>query len=241
MAVVHYLARAEVQQPGSVPMLSTYRIVGGHSGHWADPPADRASYHDFISRFAVGIGSYHAVLFLEMDSLITVSCLSPQNVAVRMQELNDAIRVLTAISPNLVISLDAGAADAVPARQTAGLLRRAGVARIQGFFTNSTHFDWTSREIRYGEEISRLTGGKHFVVNTSDNGRGPLTPPDPVHQGNEVLCNPPGRGLGPKPTALTGIPNVDAFAWILSFTPESRPACAASAPRPPATSGPPTH
>jgi endoglucanase len=95
----------------------------------------------------------------------------------------------------------------------ANLLRRAGVDRIQGFFLNSTHFDWTSREIQFGEAVSRMTGGKHFVVNTGENGRGPLATADPVHHGNEVLCNPPGRGLGPLPTADTGYPNVDAFAW----------------------------
>ena len=45
------------------------------------------------------------------------------------------------------------------------------MAKIQGFFLNSTHFDWTINEIRYGEQISSLTGGKHFVINTGENGR----------------------------------------------------------------------
>jgi endoglucanase len=35
-----------------------------------------------------------------------------------------------------------------------------------------------------------------------------------VQHGNEVLCNPGGRGLGPRPTTRTGYPNVDAFAWL---------------------------
>ena len=48
-----------------MPMLATYRIVDGHCGHWSDPPADQASYHNFISRFSQGIGGYRAVLFLE--------------------------------------------------------------------------------------------------------------------------------------------------------------------------------
>jgi endoglucanase len=210
-------------------MIATYRLVDGHCGHWADTPADQLAYDNFIEGFAQGIGSYRAVLFLEMDSLITSPCLSAHGLAVRMQELNDAIDILTADCPHLVIYLDAGAADALPARRAATLLRRAGVAKIQGFFLNSTHFDWTSHEIAYGEQISRMTGGKHFVVNTGENGRGPLVPADPEHEGNEVLCNPSGRGLGPRPTADTGYPNVDAFAWT-SNPGESGGACVPGAP-----------
>ena len=214
VAVARYLGRAAVEQPGSVPMLTTYRIVDGHCGHWADPPADVDAYKQFINGFAQGIGSYKAVLFLEQDSLITVGCLTRAGVDIRMQELNYAIDTLTAECPHLIIYLDAGAADAVPASTMARLLTEAGVSKIQGFFLNATHFDWTMNEIRYGEKISHMTHGKHFVVSTGESGRGPLVPPDRVHQGNEVLCNPAGRGLGPKPTTNTGFPNVDAFAWL---------------------------
>jgi endoglucanase len=229
VAVSRYLTRAAAQEPGTVPMLATYRIVSGHCGRWSDPPAAQAAYHDFIEGFAQGIGSYRAVLFLEEDAVITSPCLTAHGLDVRMQELSDAINVLTANCPHLVIYLDAGAADALSARHAASLLARAGVAKIQGFFLNSTHFDWTSKEIRYGEQISRMTGGKHFVVNTGENGRGPLAPRDIVKDGNEVLCNPPGRGLGPLPTADTGYPNVDAFAWT-SNPGESGGACVPGAP-----------
>jgi endoglucanase len=229
VAVSRYLTRAASQDPGAVPMLATYRVVDGHCGNWADPPADQAAYHDFIEGFAQGIGSSKAVLFLEMDSLITTPCLSAQGVDVRMSELSDAVNVLTANCPGLVIYLDAGAADALPARTAANLLNRAGVAKIQGFFLNATHFDWTSREIQYGEQISRMTGGKHFVVNTGENGQGPLVPENVAKDGNEVLCNPPGRGLGPRPTANTGYPNVDAFAWT-SNPGESGGRCVPGAP-----------
>ncbi len=120
-------------------------------------------------------------------------------------------------------------------------LRASGVAQAQGFFLNSTHFDWTSTEIHYGQQISRLLGGAHFVVNTGENGKGPLVPQHRVGHGNEVLCNPPGRGLGPLsvsgdvaqqtayagPTACCGSPTRAAAA-----------ASASPAPRPPASTGP---
>jgi endoglucanase len=229
IAVSNALAKASVVAPGTVSMLATYRIVDGHCGHWSDPAADQRAYHNFITRFAQGIGDYRAVLFLEMDSIITSPCLSPYGVAVRMHELHDAVNVLTAHCPRLVIYLDGGAADAIPARQVANLLKRAGIAQIQGFFLNSTHFDWTSREIQFGQQVSRMTGGKHFVINTGENGRGPIVPADRVHQGNEILCNPPGRGLGPVPTAHTGHANVDAFAWT-SNPGESGGKCVPGAP-----------
>jgi endoglucanase len=212
-AVSRYLTRALVEEPGTVPLLATYRVVHGLCGHASDSPRDVGSYKGFIDGFAKGIGSYRAVLFLEIDSIITMPCLSRHGQAVREQELQYAIDTLTANCPYLVIYLDAGAADALSPKRAAKYLRRSGVAKIEGFFLNATHFDWTSNEIRFGEKISRLTGGKHFVVNTGTNGRGPLRPPDIVHQGNEVLCNPPGRGLGPRPTDSTGYPNVDMFAW----------------------------
>jgi endoglucanase len=218
LGVSQYLQRAAMQEPGTIPEFATYYVVDGKLMHGrcgtrSDPSWRPGAYHKWIQSLAQGIGDYRAVVFLEMDSLITVGCLSKHGLAVRLHELHDAINILAKV-PRAVVYLDAGAGDAVPARQTASMLRRAGVAKIQGFFVNSTHFDWTSKEIRYGHRISRLTGGKHFVVNTAENGQGPLIPRNRVKHGNEILCNPPGRGLGPKPTFATGYRNVDAFAWI---------------------------
>jgi endoglucanase len=213
VTVARYLERAASEQPGTVPLIATYRLVHGPCGHYSDSPAQERSYDAWMDGFARGISTYRAVVFLEMDSLITAGCLSRHGVEVRMRELRYATLRLSQL-PRTAVYLDAGAADALPAPYMARLLRRAGIGNIQGFFLNSTHFDWTSSEIRFGKQISRLTGGKHFIVSTAANGRGPLVPRDRVHQGNEVLCNPPGRGLGPKPTTNTGYPRVDAFVWI---------------------------
>ena len=42
---------------------------------------------------------------------------------------------------------------------------------------------------------------------------GPLLNKDRVENGNEDLCNPPGRGLGPTDTTNTGYPYADAWMW----------------------------
>ncbi|WP_433545096.1 glycoside hydrolase family 6 protein [Streptomyces sp. CA-294286] len=55
---------------------------------------------------------------------------------------------------------------------------------------------------------------KHFVTDTSRNGRGPWTPPAGKYTEPQDWCNPPGRGLGVRPTTRTGDPLHDAKLWI---------------------------
>jgi endoglucanase len=79
---------------------------------------------------------------------------------------------------------------------------------------NATHYDWTRANIRHGLEISRLTGGKNFVINTAENGRGPVHYRRSNGRRITAWCNPPRRGLGPAPTTNTSHPMVDAYLWI---------------------------
>jgi endoglucanase len=214
-AVFDYLKTAYMTDPSAVPLLATYRVVGNQceQGGVGDSSSSVDAYKQFVDGLSYGIGNFRAALFLEMDSLITSPCLKPQALKVRLSELNYAITTLERNNPHLAIYVDAGAADALRWQDAARLLNQAGVHQAQGFFLNSTHFDWTTTEIAYGQRIAKALGGVHFVVNTGENGQGPLSPRDITHQGNEVLCNPPGRGLGPKATTNTGYLWVDAFAW----------------------------
>lgn len=54
----------------------------------------------------------------------------------------------------------------------------------------------------------------HFVIDTSRNGQGPWVAPAGVYPDAENWCNPPGRGLGVRPTTDTGNALVDALLWI---------------------------
>jgi endoglucanase len=53
----------------------------------------------------------------------------------------------------------------------------------------------------------------HFVVDTSRDGLGPWRS-TVAYPDNQDWCNPPGRGIGPRPTAATGSALVDAFLWV---------------------------
>lgn len=215
--VAHYLQATQVQQPGTTVMLATYGLVHDACGSTATP-AMQARYDAFMTQLAAGIGNYHVIFYLELDSLITSPCLTPAELAIREAELRSALAALEA-DPHVVVYLDGGAADALPAARQARLLRDSGVSQSQGFFLNSTHFDWTATELKYGEQISKRLGGAHFIINTGENGRGPLVPANRVKHGNEVLCNPPGRGLGPLTVTQgvaqqTGYAHADGFLWF---------------------------
>jgi endoglucanase len=55
-------------------------------------------------------------------------------------------------------------------------------------------------------------GTTHFVIDTSRNGLGPWKPTASYPDAQD-WCNPPGRGLGARPTTDTGNALVDAYLW----------------------------
>jgi endoglucanase len=208
--VEKYLADAEVAQPNTTIALSSYSLVHGAC---ESPEAIKSRYENWITQFAKGIGNFRVVLYLEEDSLIETHCLSHGAIMTRLAELAYAVKTLSA-DPHLLIYMDAGAPDAsITPQEIARYLKKADIAQAQGFFVNATHNDWTTSDIAYGQQIARLTGGKHFIVQTDDNGRGPLVPQDRVENGNEDLCNPTGRGTGPL-SWDTGYAYVDGFLWF---------------------------
>lgn len=85
---------------------------------------------------------------------------------------------------------------------------------------NVTHYDWTANNIRFGRAVSRRVGGKHFVISTAMNGRGPVHYKRIVNRRKgtfrliNVFCHPLFRGAGPYPTTQTSDPLVDAYFWI---------------------------
>jgi endoglucanase len=213
--VRRFLAFATAAHPGLVPLLSTYRLEHKSCGGVSDAPQALADYEQWYRRFAQALGAHRVVVFLEIDALMTARCLSRRGLSVRVAELRSAIAAL-AQAPNAIVYVDGAASDVGNVRFFARVLRRIGVGRIEGIFTNGTHQNWTRDEIAYGEQLARRVPGLRYVVNTATNGRGPLRPRNRVAHGNTIHCNPPGRGLGPRPTTAVPAryPHLDAFAWV---------------------------
>jgi endoglucanase len=210
-----YLRCVAAVQPGAVPLM----VVMRHQGRACSPDymagdaAEDAATRTWYDDFAAAVGDARVVIGFEPDSLGTLECLAPERRTARLDNLAYGVEVLSRL-PNATIYLEGGAADWEPAARTADQLRRIGIDKVRGFMVNATHHAWTLASIRHGLAISRLVGGKPFIVNTSYNGRGPFSMRGRGRRSINVWCHPPRRGLGISPTTRTGHPKVDAFMWI---------------------------
>ena len=149
--VEKWFADAEQAQPNTTVQLTMYNLV--HSN--IAPSAIQSQYEAWISQFAQGLGNYRAVIYLEEDALITMPRVSPSQRAVREAEIAYAVNALEQ-DPHVVVYIDAGASDTlITPRRYARMLRASDVAQAQGFSVNSTHHEWITSEIHFGQQISR--------------------------------------------------------------------------------------
>ncbi|MFV0133572.1 glycoside hydrolase family 6 protein [Streptomyces sp. HMX87] len=192
---------------GRTALLVAYNIPHRDCGqHSAGGAAGPDAYRQWIDRFADAIGDARALVVLEPDAVahIVDGCTPGGLHAERERLLGDAIARLKR-QPNTKVYLDAGNPSWIkePGKLVEPL-RRAGVADADGFALNVSNFQTDEDTTAYGKRLSEELGGKHFVIDTSRNGNGPLP---------GVWCNPPGRALGVPPTTDTGEEVVDAYVW----------------------------
>lgn len=216
--------------PGAVPIISTYFLHPLAPGCATKQQLEAIgpTFRRQITEMAEGTGNRPAVYLLEIDALGSSACIAHSSaLAIYEADLRFEIDQIAAL-PHTVVYIEAGYSDANSPSYTARILNAIGIGKIRGFYTNDTHLQWTINEVRWGQKVSAMTHGAHFLVNTTENGRGPLLNPHPVTQGIEDLCNPPGRGLGPQPTTSTGFAHVDGFVW--QHTPGNASGCGGGPP-----------
>jgi|GEM_PF-716909 len=211
LQVSHYVRL--VRQAGALPVMGTYAIPHRDCGNYSKggfPTAE--AYRVWVEGYARAIGDAKVVVLLEPDALAGMNCLpSAADQLERVQLIAFAVRTLKS-KPNTYVYIDAGHSKWRSAEVMSARLKEAGIEQADGFVTNNANFNFTSEEIAWGERVSAAVAGKHFIIDTSRNGRGPYTK---VHDGDcEPWANPPGRALGALPAANTGHPLVDAFYWL---------------------------
>lgn len=192
---------------GVVPVLVAYNIPQRDCGGLSAGGTTVSGYKAWITAFANGLAGRKAVVILEPDALTQMACLSAADQMTRFDLIQYALTILKE-QANVLVYLDGGHSAWRSASDQANRLNHANIAGADGFVLNVSNFQYTSNSIAYGKAVSDLTGGKHFVIDTSRNGLGPAP-------GNQ-WCNPDGRALGPASTTLTADTRVDAYLWIKS-------------------------
>lgn len=196
------VAQAAEQTPTVVIYNIPHRDCDSYS---AGGTTNGKEYKKFIRQLTAGLGGVTAIVILEPDSLGVLDCLSNQQRENRFFLLEYAVYYLTQHS-QAVVYIDAGHPHWVKAKTLAKRLKKSGIAQADGFALNVSHFYSIKKNREYGQRVSEKTNTSHFIIDTSRNGQG--APPD------GEWCNPPGMGLGHKPTTDTRKKLVDAYLWI---------------------------
>jgi endoglucanase len=189
----------------SIPVFVAYNIpyrdCGLHSRGGAGGGDD---YRRWIIELARGLDNRPSVVILEPDGIAAIECLPARLRDERYVLLREAVDVLTKAGASVYV--DAGNANWQQPGDMANRLRSAGVSMAEGFALNVSNFHSTGANVSYGDRLSRLIGGKHYVIDTSRNGRGASV--------EREWCNALNQALGRAPTTNTGLPLVDAYLWV---------------------------
>ncbi len=218
-----YLNCVAALQPGTIPLMTVLRAQAKqcNPNYTGGGRREDAATRKWYRKFAESVGDARVVIAFEPDSLGTLDCQKKSRRMARLKLLRYGVDVFSKKMPNATIYLEAGASDWEPAKRTARQLRIIGIRKVRGFMLNVTHYDWTGENIKHGLKISHYTGGKHFIISTAFNGRGPvhvrkwISHTRHIWRTQNVWCHPLKRGLGPSPTTNTARPDrVDAYMYI---------------------------
>jgi len=193
------IARAATSET-MVATFVVYGIPDRDCGAQSSGGLDAADYPDWIAAIADGVRGTGSIVVLEPDSLALSSSCGRQDARIAL------VRAAAAQfrGTGAKVYLDGGHSDWLGASAMAALLRRADVSSVRGFATNVSNYNASSAERSYANEVSRLTGGAHYVVDVSRNGAG----------SNGEWCNPQGRRLGVTPRIDDSAGAHDADLWI---------------------------
>jgi endoglucanase len=228
-----YIAESQDGNPNALVQMAIFRVVPWEHDACKRLPtkAERASYKQWIDRFAGAVGDTPTAIVLQPDGPFALC--APHGSHALSKLVAYAARVLSA-QPNTSVYIEAGASDWPMFGPKGGvtaavrILVRGGIQYARGFALNGTHYASIPDEVARATAIIKALDAKGFtgrkaVINTSNNGHpfkfGRYTGPDPtnprvcksVTTPAKVTC----ETLGVPPTA-----DVASDDWNLPATTE---------------------
>ncbi len=218
-----YIQNAQDGDPDALVQLATFRMKPWEHDACRSLPsaAQAAGYRAWTDALARGIGDSPVAITLQADGPFALC--APGGSGAYSSLIRYSAQVLGSL-PNAAVYIDAGAEDwlAGDTEEALRLLVPAGVEYVRGFSMNNTHYNSTEREVEFGARVvealaARGIRDKHFVVNTSSNGK-PFpgsTYAGKGHFDNADVC----RSLDDTTCVTLGIPpttKVSDPAWGMS-------------------------
>ncbi|MFJ3385837.1 MULTISPECIES: glycoside hydrolase family 6 protein [unclassified Curtobacterium] len=197
-------ATAGAAAAGTTAVFVTYAVPERDCGGYSSGGFDETSYNAWVDQVVAAVAGKRAAVIVEPDSLAMLSD-TRCTPALDQQRYRILAREVAAFAAAGVPAyLDAGNSNWVQPAVMAERLNAAGVQRARGFFTNVANYYPTAQEQTYAQKVSALTGGSHYVIDTSRNGTG----------WRGTWCNGPGAGLGASPRVATDGTALDALLWV---------------------------
>jgi hypothetical protein len=124
----------------------------------------------WYSQLAAGIGSAPALVILQIDLPFAAKTSNQQP-----EEIDRYGAKILSANPRTTVYIDAGAFNWLTPSQQGALLISNGIRYARGFSVNDTQYGSTGQELEYGAQVNSYLkrhgiAGKHFLVNTAQNG-----------------------------------------------------------------------
>ena len=167
----------------AVPVLVAYNLPFRDCGQYSAGGAlNTADYLAWINGFAEGIGSGEAIVILEPDGLgiipyntnldgstdwcqpdLTGTGLTPEQAnQARYDQLNSAVDRLEQNS-NASVYLDGTHSGWLNVGEASHRLVKAGVNRAEGFYLNTSNYQYTSNLVQYGTWVSQCIADGNYA------------------------------------------------------------------------------
>jgi endoglucanase len=174
--VEKYVANMSGGDPDKLVQMAVFRVKPWEHKACERIATDdeRASYRQWIRLFAKGVGAQHAAIIVQPDGPFALCAPGGSKRPSRM--VGYAVKKFAAL-PNTAVYIDAGASDWPDKKpeRAADILMPASIRLARGFALDATHYTSTGDNVAYGTKVvaelaSRGVPGKHFVINTAQNG-----------------------------------------------------------------------
>jgi len=169
-----YIRTTQAGDPEVLVQLAVFRLWPHGEGAKNQPmtTAEQDAYRQWVDAAAQAIGGARVAIILEPDLAVALGGWQP---AVREQLTAYAAHAFSQL-PRAAVYIDASDSDWLSVPRAVDLLLHSGIQEVRGFALGATHYSGTAANISYGSRLVAALAaagvpGKHFVIDTADNGR----------------------------------------------------------------------